>query len=360
MNRKLLIVMILTAVVAAEGCRRGGEKKPPVGVLKEADYLYMRKSDVLGSGLDPIPKKANLPAAAAAEELARKLKEEADKIKRREDTKALGNFLRSYRSSHPATLYSFDKIKTTLRRQVLQGQTPADMLDDLDLKRIDVAYLADSFNPRHIICYHKTAETQADPTGKGKIIDVGHPTIFADGEFGFVKAADITGRIREQEMQVCWYYYVQYAAPHFYRVGSEFDAFKEAMKRQDPLWLPLPPPASTPPFFFDKLQKGKAELLKNPPDARDFERFKKHLTENAPPLLLNLIESNKLCVSMTANLRLDEIIACRVDVDTSKESVKTNQVIATTGQIAPQGADLMKQWMKQNQPQNAGGMMPGK
>ena len=366
MNRKLLIVMLLTAVCAAEGCRRGGEKKPPVSVLKEGDYLYTRKTDVIGAGLDPVAK-APAGGTVTAEQqkakqdqdaAAKKAKDDADKQKRQDDTIALGNFLLNYRQTNPATLYSFDKIKTTLRRQVQSGQTPSDMFDNLDLKKIEVVYLADTFNPKHIICYHKTVENQDDPTGKGKTIEMGHPAVFGklgigqgpDINFGYVKADDLTGRIHGQELQVCWYYYVQYATPHFYRAGSEFEDFKAAMQKQDPFWLPAPPPISTPPIFFGKLQQRKPELLKNPPDPRSFERFKKHLTDNAPPLLLKYAVDSTLCISMTADLTKDGLIACRSAVDTSKDQKKTNQGITANALVGAYDAEAMKGWILLNQP----------
>ncbi len=355
MNRKLLIVMILTAAFAAEGCRRGGgEKKPPVSVLKETDFLYTRKTDVIGAGLAPIPKAApganftpeQLKGLQEAEARNKKAKQDADNKKRRDDTAAMGSFLLNYRRSNPITTYAHDDLKKALRRQNLH-----DRYEELEKKEIDVVYLADSYNPKHILCYHKTAETDEDVVSK-KTIQVGHPAIFAaDGAPGFIKTEDLPRLIKEQELQVCWYYYVQLRAPKFYRVGAEFDEFKAAMKRQDPFWLPPAPPASPPPFFLAKLQQRKPDLLRNPPDPRNFDRFKKYLNENAPPNLLGLIEKNTLSVSLKTDLNVaTEPIACFVATEPNDKNgaERGHMGINAASQIGLYDRELMKKWIAQN------------
>jgi hypothetical protein len=347
MNRKLLIVMLLTAVMAAEGCRRGGgEKKPALGVQKETDFLYTRKGDVLGSGLDPIAKTA--PGAGpvltaeqqklAQDEAARQAKKKAedDKTKRRNDTVAMGNFLLNYRKANTATIYSHDDLKKALRRQKL-----TEMYDDLDSKKIEVAYLADTYNPNHIICYHKTAETEEDLANK-KTIDVGHPAVFGGdpagvAKFGFVKAEDVQMRLKKQEMLICWQYYVQYATPHFYRTSAEFPAYV--------------PSALTPPVFLGKIKAKSPELLKNPPDEPDFDRFKKYLTENAPPHLLKLVESNTLCVKMKADLRVPgELVACwdKAEAKDKDGKEKGQLAIDASANVQFYDPEIMKLWIAQN------------
>jgi hypothetical protein len=350
MNRKLLVVMLLTAVVAAEGCRRsGGERnvKPPLSVQKETDLLYTRKGDVIGAGLDPIAKAGAAPVlteeqqklAQAADAIAKTLKEEADKKKRRDDTVALGNFLLNYRKSKPATIYSRDDLKKALRRE-----KKTDMYDDVDKGNIEVVYLADAYNPNHIMCYHKTVETQEDLPNK-KTINLGYPAVFGGdpagvARFGFLQIADAPVRVKEQELLVGWQYYVQFATPHFYRTSAEFPAYVPSALTQQP------------PVFLARIKLKSPDLLKNPRDEFNHDRFKKYLTENAPPHLLKLITDNALCVGLSADLKNpSELVMGQVVKERPGEDGKEkgNLGINASGTIGYYDADQMKLWVAQNQ-----------
>jgi hypothetical protein len=340
MQRKLLIVMMLTAVLAGAGCRRaGGAKKPPVSVEKESDFLYTRKGDVIGAGLDPIAKKGRLSAeeeklAQVAAEIAAKLKAEADKKKRSDDTIALGNFLRAYRTANPSpTNYSLEKVRITLRRD-----KKFELYDEVDKKNIEVPYLVDWLNPSHIIAYHKTAETQDDLATK-KTVDLGHPTVFTDGtKFEFIKAADLDRRIKDQELLICWQYYVQFATPHYYRTSAEFGPYVPSAL------------TGTPPVFLSKIKGRSPDLLKNPPDERNLDRFKKYLSESAPPYLLKLVVDNTLCVSMKADLwNPSELVACRDKAEGKDKDGKEKGQLAidASANIQPYEAEQMKLWIAQ-------------
>jgi hypothetical protein len=317
MQRKLLIVMMLTAVFAAEGCRPSRSKKLAIKVDRESDFVYVRPQDELGAGLKP--KEKNKKDNETEE--ARKQREKKEADDRRQETQDLGKWLLGYRGSKPAKDNAFDKVRLELRRE---GKL--EWYEDVDKGKIEVVYLAQSGNPKHVICYHKTVETQEEPAKKGTI-ELGHPAVFANGAPGFVGKEEIAEQVKKQEIEVCWYYFVKFAMPAFWREAAPYEPY-------DPFGTMGNPPVlmGIPPVFLSRI---KAELVKDPPEKPSFDRFKKYLEAEAPPRLLKLIEDNKMCVSMEADLRKpNELVACWVTAEpTDRDRKERGSItISTSGQ----------------------------
>jgi hypothetical protein len=357
MQRKLLIVMMLTAVFAAEGCRPARAKKGPVHVERESDFVLTRDEDGLDAGLGPKKKPSSDPEQRkiddAAAEQARKTKETTDITDRRKDTYALGDWLREYRANpfkslpddrkdgvNPDTLYAFEKVRISLRRE-----EKVKWYHDVDKGNIDVLFLyesadhVDSRSPSHIICYHKTVESKEDPVSK-KTDELGHPAVFANGVKDFVKRDDVALRVKEQEIMVCWFYYVKYATKDFYRESAATGPYIPSVLTRTP-----PPPA-----FLAGLNP---ELRKEQRDTPSFDGFRRYLEKNAPPRLLKLIDDNKLCVNMNANLRdPNELVACWVTaepVDRDRNE-RGHVTINANGQTQLLLTAVVNPWIAKNQP----------
>ena len=245
-------------------------------------------------------------------------------------------------ASNPPKLYSFGKVRTALRRQ---GKL--ELYDDVDKGALEVVYLAGHRNPGHIICYHKTVETKEDLAAK-KTVEVGHPVVYGTGAEGSVGSKEIGLRIKNQELMVAWYYYVKFRTPAFFHTSAEIPVYDPDVT----MWQP-PVLMGSPPEFLAKLKARRPDLLVDQPGAIEFSRFKKYLEENAPPRLLNLIEENKLCVGMKADLRVPtEWVACWVAPESKPKDdrQKFNLVVDAAGNIRDDIApELVNPWIEKNQ-----------
>ena len=144
-------------------------------------------------------------------------------------------------------------------------------------------------------------------------------------EKGYEKMSSgtLTNTLQVQDLRVLHLYYVGFAGPHFMRAPAD--------ARENGLWNAQPFPLPS----YDVLMKGLPygdpagtlrnvdarvpSVMKNPPEPREFDKFKKYLKDNAPPNILAKINSGLLSVNMAANLRSPlEIVACRTYPETAK------------------------------------------
>jgi hypothetical protein len=396
MQRKLIYCLILFSLVAAEGCRRGGAKREPISVNKEGDLIFSTKEDEFAQAARPkdaekivieqnilgpytpqqLDPKNNVTIREAVKDNAadqkavseaQKALQDARKVylekTNRENTAALAEVLIKYRQTIKPPGYSYDDLKKYLRRQ-----KKYDMYNDVNSRAMEVPYLADSLNANHILCYHNSPESQPDPADAKKSIQY-YPAVRTDSKFEMINKAELDRRIKTQELQVAYFHYVTYAAPHFYRQGSELDAFRQQLVRNgEPFFLPADPPASTGPVFFSKLQQRKPDLLKNPPEKRSVAYFKKYLKENAPPLLHEYVESGTLLIDVNVDLRTSGLlIACRsqpepgVQDQFNQNKEKYHYGLNTDAQISSQyAASQLAGWMAlRKTEQSPSGNMPG-
>jgi hypothetical protein len=159
--------------------------------------------------------------------------------------------------------------------------------------------------------------------------------------------------LKVQDLRILHHYFIGFAAPHFMR--PPVDA------RENELWnaQPFPLPAydllikglsyGDPAGTFRNVETRVPSVMKNPADAREIEKFKKHLTDNAPPGVLANLNNRVISVNLAANLRSSgDIVACRTLPELGKDkndkefiighwAIQTNGAsrYAQRGEIAP-------------------------
>lgn len=329
MRCRTMIVMGLSALAAVAGCHRTGAQKSAIPVGKESDFFYVRMEQEIGFDMEPRPKE-KVQNWKSASQLKKEAHDKAIKDGRPGNTIAFGNFLRDYRAKNPDySLYTVDKARTGLRRQ---GRT--DVYEDVTDGNIIMDAVVDASNPNHVLCHQKTE--RGDPK-KGPT-----PTMvyFADGRSE--NRTDVDKLIKIQELQVCWYYYVEYAMPSFFRTSAEF-----------PLYLPSPFVQGAPPAFLARVKAKSPESLKVPPEARDFNRFRDSL-KKAPPALLDMVQSGALIVGVNADLSNPrDVVVCRgtPEPKQQKEDPETRMIIDASATITVYTTADLKGWMDVNKDQ---------
>lgn len=329
MQRKIVILLTLCAIVGVAGCRRSRPTKGPVAVQKESDFLYAEHPwDMVGWNLEPRKKDEKGSPIKTQAQLEKENYELGLKTNRGSNTMALGKFWLKYRANNPdARLYSADRLRAAVR-QAKKDELPADtrdqIYDDLASGNMAAVFLAAAGpNSKHIVSYHKPVEKEATVQ-----------VCYGDGAGEALSPAAIEARIKEQELWFCWYYCVKFTMPNFCRTSAEgYDPSKQG----------------APPVYLANIRASGG--LKIPPDAGDFKGFKKYVEKNAPPQLLELIRDNTLSVNLNADLSNPaELVACRLNAAAKKESIQPSDSMAinSSGIITPLPFATVTAWTQQN------------
>ena len=306
MKRISCLTLAFAALVFCEGCRRNNEKKPPILVGGEKDFIFGKKADAFIKELKPPPKEQPEP-----NEQQEKLKEEKEKQERLMDTAKLGQAYVAFCAKTPAKDQSLDRFKSYVRRAGLDK-----IKDEMEADTYVVAFLSMPTFPGHIVVHHKIADGtmlpvyQIGPLGNDPKVAV------------LIKEAVVTEQVKRQEMPAMLRYVWDYSLPHYVNTPPD----PAAANRMKTLLNPLNPAAS-----LAEVQRQMPQYMKNPPGARDEKKFQKYLKENAPPAFLLANEERKLMVNLAADLRVPgQLVVCRsaaVGADKQHEAITTNGVI---------------------------------
>ncbi len=348
MNRKLLIVMMLTAVLAGEGCRRsGGGKKDPILVPSEKDYLYSGNlkgssdpvsMEEMGNRLKPPKKlevdpnkldhakttKKGIPLVKYPPEFydynvqvmwpivqgeafqkaqqklqkdiedSKKTEEDEQRLDDTEELRKLFLIFRGQRDSGDAGPRG-DESQTRGRfLSYLRRKEKYSIYEQMAAGAMEVTFFYSDANANDIVCRHKT------PQGKQ-----GFP-VFQYGQFPdppnfkqppVLMAQEVyDGALRLQELKFVWNRVWEYARP-------QYMADKDSAAPQDRLEylriISFPPPASI--EAVGRAFQGK--YAKNPPGSRSYADFISYLKENQPNEIWKAIEAGKIRVNPDADFR---------------------------------------------------------
>lgn len=310
-------MLVLAPLACVEGCRRNtGVKKPGVKVNNEKDFIFGNRPDDILAKLEPLPKETPV-VDAAVQEAKQKAEEEAAKQKRRKDTLKLGQAFVEFCNQTPnAKDQSLDKFKTHLRRAKLEN-----LRAEVDKDIIEVMFLSVPTLRGHILTRYKT-----ESNGSYTVFEVGG---LASAEVNF---DDLEERVQKQELITVWRQVWGYAMPHF--VTTPADPGHAARLKAH-----LAKGTS-----IADIVREMPQYVKNPPAARDPDKFKKYLRENARPAILQALEESKLRVNVNADFCVaTDLVVCQVKAESTD---KGNLTITSSGAINYYAVDVIAKFFK--------------
>jgi hypothetical protein len=139
----------------------------------------------------------------------------------------------------------------------------------------------------------------------------------------------LTQALRDQDLKLLRSHFIAFAGNHYVRAPMD-PRDRELLAKVVPSYehllkhLPYGPTQA----LLNSVEQNVPQLLKIPPDARDFERFKKYLKDSAPPGVLTKL-GRDYALNVAADLRNpNAILACRVvqDFVTTKKGEKPQPI----------------------------------
>ena len=289
MKRFWCLLFCAGLVLCIEGCRRSSsEKKSPILVSQEKDFIYGRSSNDLIAKIKVIPKDVPTLDGKAAEAL-----QIIAKAKRQADTELLGKEFVAFRLEMKPTDQDNERFRSFLRRR-----DQLELYEAVTGKKMEVVFFSFSSFPQHVLARHLTTSEDQYP-----VFQPGAPR-------SLLATADYDDRIRHQELYVAWKYTVDYSLPHYTSIPP--DTIQKLLG------------TNTPARALALIKQTQPQSIKNPPEARSFEKFKRYLKDNVSPEVAQALEEKRLRVNLDANFYDDgDWLVC--------QGAKTEKKIASGG-----------------------------
>ena len=216
-----------------------------------------------------------------------------EKQKRIQDVGVVGREYLEFVRKTPAKEQSHEKFKTYLRRKNREDLSKA-----IDGGGITVVYLSHPNHIGHVLVYQTQADEQQNAvfeiTQKG-------------GELMFAKDEVLQASLKEQELSAVLRQAWNYAKSAYVKSPDPRDA-----QNLEALLQIYPPSAS-----LDQVGRRMPQYLKNPPDARSMDRYKKFLRDNASQEIFKVVDEKKIRVNVRADFAkpATDLIVCQGSAD---------------------------------------------
>ena len=110
------MLILLSAVLCAEGCRRNVSRRDPVPVAKESDFIFVRKTDDVLKKFTPPPKEGGPEMDAKFAEALQKAREQKAKEEKENNFKTVGEEYVKFAKKAKPTDLALDKFMIQIRR----------------------------------------------------------------------------------------------------------------------------------------------------------------------------------------------------------------------------------------------------
>lgn len=336
MRRIGAILILLSAVLCSEGCRRNIVRREPISVRKEAEFIYTKRMDDVIAKFTPPPKEGDAEADPKIVEALQKAKEQKEKEQKEKNFKAVGEeyvkFVKKTVDAKKFTELSFDKFKTHVRRT---GKHEL-RFDELDPGAIKAEFMCLLNQPGHILVYRTNTEEGGLPT-----FEIGmnrQPTI------GSVREKELDTRIKKQELEAMLFHVWEFSKSSFVSVPA--DPWASGALRG---YL-----SNNVPFaaiqgirnYSDMQGRTLVQYLKKTPDKRDAAKFRRYLLENAPPDFIKALDDNRMRVSVASDLGDPAHLVVGYSAPAEGKG-KGARAITSNGTIAEYPQQTIEQWFPQ-------------
>jgi hypothetical protein len=344
MRRIGAILILLSAVLCSEGCRRNVTRRDPISVRKEGEFIYTKSMDDTISKFTPPPKEGEGQVDPKVQEGLQKLKEQKEKEQKEKNFQDIGNEYVKFAKKMKPTELSLDKFKTHIRR------TKNDKLrfDELDPGAVKAEFMCLLNQPGHILVYRTSAQEGSLP-----IFEVG---MNRQAVASTVRDKQLDDRLKKQELEAMLFHVWEFSKTSYVNTPSDpwaSGVIKGYLSNNVP-WAALNGIRT----YSDNKGRTLVQYLKKTPDKRDAGKFRRYLLDSAPPDFLKALDDNRMRVSVVADLADPAHLVAAYSV-ASEGKGRGHKAITSNSTISEYNQQTIDQWFPAQKGQPKMGMPPG-